>query len=69
MELSLVPLVGEALSLNVISGSCVPRRTLGSLFVDGVVFPPCLLFGLVLLIPDEWAIFFQNGSLRGSSCQ
>ena len=35
MDLSLIPLVGVALSLGVIRGSCVPRRTLGSLFADG----------------------------------
>ena len=35
MEPSLVTLLGGALSLGVIRGSCVPRRTLGSLFADG----------------------------------
>ena len=36
MELSLVPLMGAALSLGVIrDGSSVPWRTLGSLFADG----------------------------------
>ena len=34
MELSLVTPLGEALSLGVIRGSCVPRRTVGSLFTD-----------------------------------
>ena len=34
MELNLVPLVGGALSLGVIRGRYVPRRTLGTLFAD-----------------------------------
>ena len=34
MELILIPLVGGALSLGEIRGSCVPGRSLGSLFAD-----------------------------------
>ena len=35
MELIPIPLVGGALCLDGIRGSCVPRGTLGSLFTDG----------------------------------
>lgn len=49
VELSLAPLVDEALSLGVITGGCVSGRTLGILFALGeTVHPPCLLFGLGL---------------------
>ena len=34
VELSLVPLVGETVSLDVIRGSCVPGWTLSSLSAD-----------------------------------
>ena len=34
VKLFIVPIVGEALSLDVIGGSWVPRKTLGSLFAD-----------------------------------
>ena len=37
----LIPLVGGALSLSVIRGSCVPRRSLGSVFVDGGALFTC----------------------------
>ena len=36
MKLTLAPLVGETLSLGVIRGSCVPGKTLDSLFVEGI---------------------------------
>ena len=35
MELILIPLVGGALSLDEIRGSCVPEGSLGSLFTEG----------------------------------
>ena len=38
VELSLVPLVGRAMVRGGIRGSCVPRRTSGSLSVDGKIF-------------------------------
>ena len=34
VELCLIPSVGGALSVGLIGGGCVPRRTLGSLFAD-----------------------------------
>ena len=40
VELSLVPLVG--LSLGMIRGVCVPRRSFGSLSVDGWGYVPTL---------------------------
>ena len=45
VELSLVPPVGGALSLGVIRGSNVPKRTLGSLFADGWGCVPTLFVG------------------------
>ena len=39
-EISHVPLVGGALSLGVIRGGCMTRRTLGSLLADGLVYVP-----------------------------
>ena len=48
MELSLVPLLSGALSLDVIRGDYVPGRTLGSLLGDGgALFPPCLSSAVV----------------------
>ena len=74
MELSLVSLVGGALSLCVVKGGHVPGRTLGNLVADvWAVFLPCLLFGLGLLGTHAYSLllcgasFFQNGSLQGSS--
>ena len=47
------PLVGGALSLVEIRGSCVPGWSLGSLFIDELgVIPPGLLFALGLLSID-----------------
>ena len=40
MELILIPLVGGALSLDVIRGSCVLGGSLGSLFADGWGYVP-----------------------------
>ena len=42
VELSLVPLVGEAVSLGEIRGSCVPGWTLSSLSADEWVCVPTL---------------------------
>ena len=54
---------GKPMSLGVVQGSCVPRKTLGSLSADG-----CLLFGMGLLSPGAGMLlggarFFRNGSL------
>lgn len=65
VELILIPLVGEALSLGVIRGSCVPGDSLGILFADGWGCDPtrvcCLAWGFSALMGG--ARFFQNGHL------
>lgn len=43
VKLGLVPLVGRAVLRGVIKGSCVPRKTLGSLSADKLVCVPTLL--------------------------
>ena len=62
MGLIPIPLVGEALSLGEIRGSCVPGGgvPLGSVFTDGAVIPPELLFGLGLLSADGWGQIFPK---------
>ena len=67
MELIPTPLVGGALSLDGIRGSCVPEGSLGSLFTERrSVIPPGLLFALGLL--SGWltggARFSQSGYLQ-----
>ena len=53
MELFPVPLLGGALSLDGIVGSCVPQGAYVSCFLMGsAVIPPGLLFGLGLLSAD-----------------
>ena len=59
-ELIPVPLVGGALSPEGIRGSCVPGGSLGSLFTDGAVIPPGLLFALGLLSADGWGQIFPK---------
>ena len=59
LDLTLIPLVGGALSLGVIRGSCVPGGSLGSLFaMGGAVVSPSLLFGLGLLSPGGQSQIF-----------
>ena len=54
-----IPLVGGALPLGEIRGSCVPGVSLGSCFLmGGAVIPPGLLFGLDLLSADDWGQIF-----------
>ena len=50
-----------ALSLGVITGGCVPGRTLGRLFADECGSVPTLfLFGLGLLSPDGLSWIFPK---------
>ena len=59
--------MGGALSLSIIRGGCVPRRTLGSFLDDGwAVFLLYLLFGLGLLNPDEWDQIFPKWQPPGA---
>ena len=64
MELSLVPLLSGALSLDVIRGDYVPGRTLGSLLGDGWGSVPALF----IVSPGEWGLIFLKcrtpGELR-----
>ena len=67
VELSLIPLVGGALSLSVIRGNCVCRRTLGSLFADGWAF--VLTWFVVwpgLLSLDRWVRFLHMVASKGA---
>ena len=68
VELSLVPLVGGALSLGVISRSCVPRRTLGSLFADGWGCVPTLFVFWPRASRPWWIVpdFYKRQLLRSS---
>ena len=52
MELIHIPLVGVALPLGVIRGSCVPEGSLG------ILLPPDFLFAVGLLSPDWWDQIF-----------
>ena len=61
LDLTLIPLVGGALSLGVIRGGCAPRRSLGSLFANGWGRICCLSWGFSALMGGVW--FFQNGHL------
>ena len=54
MELSLVPLVGGALSLGVIGGSYVPTRTLGSTFSSGWGHVPILFVVQPVASQPSW---------------
>ena len=65
MGLILIPLVGGALSLGEIRGSCMPGSSLGSLFIlmGGAVSPSGLLFGLGLLSADGWGQIFPKWPL------
>ena len=48
MELNLGPLVDRVVSRGMSTGVCGFRKSLGTLSADGgVVFPPCLMFGLI----------------------
>ena len=61
MELILTPLVGGALSLDNIRGSCVLGVFLAAcLMMGGAVFPPRLLVGLGILSPDGWGQIFPK---------
>ena len=67
LELSLVPLVGGALSLGVIRGSCMPGKTLGSLSAEEWGSVPTRLFGLWFRCTGGLGQVFPNGDLQGSS--
>ena len=69
MELIPIPLVGGALSLNVIRGGCVPGGSLGSLFIDGwgCFHLDCFLaWGFSVLMGR--VRFSQNGHLQRNTC-
>ena len=66
VELIPIPLVGGALSLCEIRGSCVPGGSLGSLFTEGRAVIPSGLFSAWLGLPraDGWGQIFPNGHLQ-----
>lgn len=66
MELSLVQLLGGALSLGVIKGCCLPGRTLGRLLADGWFCVPTLLFGLGFSALMGRVLFSKIVTFRGA---
>ena len=61
--MSLIPLVGGALSLGVIRGAvCLGGLWAACLLMGGYVFPPGFLLGLGLLSPDGHGQFFSKMS-------
>ena len=54
MELIPFPLVGKAMSLVEMRGSCVPGGSLGSLLNDGQGCDPTWIEALGLLSADGW---------------
>ena len=63
MELILIPLVGGALSLDGIRGSCVPEGALGSLFTEGWDCDPTWIVvcpGASQHLTDGWGQIFPK---------
>ena len=63
MELILIPLVGGALSLDGIRGSCVSEGSLGSLFTEGQGCDPTWIFvwpGASQQPTDGWGQIFPK---------